>query len=51
MRTKFHLSSGMDFPDGEESGRSDWRRLVASKLAEMGFEEVVDGWMGAGRMV
>jgi hypothetical protein len=50
VRTKFHLSSGMDFPDGDESGKSDWRRLVARKLGELGFEEVIDGWVEAGPM-
>lgn len=39
IRTKFHLSSGMDFPTGDEGSKSDWRRLVARKLAEMGFAE------------
>ncbi len=39
---KFHLSSGMDFPNTEESWKSDWRRLVARKLGELGSEEVVD---------
>ena len=50
VRTKFHLSSGMDFPKGEESWKSDWRRFVARKLAELGFEEVIDGWTESGPM-
>ena len=46
VRTKFHLSSGMDFPnDDNEETKSDWRRLVARRLAEMGFAEVIDGWL------
>ncbi|KAK4159076.1 hypothetical protein QBC43DRAFT_327988, partial [Cladorrhinum sp. PSN259] len=43
--TKFHLSSGMDFPDMEDIHKSDWRRLVSRKLAAMGFEEVINGWL------
>ncbi|KAK4031331.1 kinase-like domain-containing protein [Parachaetomium inaequale] len=50
VRTKFHLSSGMDFPNGDGSWKTDWRRLVARKLAELGFEEVIDGWVEAGPM-
>ncbi|KAK4151151.1 kinase-like domain-containing protein [Chaetomidium leptoderma] len=45
VRTKFHLSSGMDFPDGDEASKSDWRRFVARRLKEMGFSEVIDGWL------
>jgi predicted unusual protein kinase regulating ubiquinone biosynthesis (AarF/ABC1/UbiB family) len=45
VRTKFHLSSGMDFPDVEDMHhKSDWRRLVSRELAAMGFKEVIDGW-------
>ncbi|KAK5662256.1 hypothetical protein OQA88_8161 [Cercophora sp. LCS_1] len=50
VRIKFHLSSGMDFPNGEESWKSDWRRFVARELAELGFEEVIDGWVESGPM-
>jgi hypothetical protein len=46
VRTKFHLSSGMDFPDvKDEDAKSDWRAFVARRLAEMGFQEVIDGWL------
>ncbi|KAK3291156.1 kinase-like domain-containing protein [Chaetomium fimeti] len=45
IRTKFHLSSGMDFPTVEDAQKSDWRRLVSRKLAAMGFKEVIDGWL------
>jgi hypothetical protein len=50
VRTKFHLSSGMDFPNGDESWKSDWRRLVARRLADLGFKEVIDGWLESGPM-
>ncbi|KAK3986411.1 kinase-like domain-containing protein [Cladorrhinum sp. PSN332] len=50
VRTKFHVSSGMDFPNVEESWKSDWRRLVPSKLAELGFEELIDIWLKSGPM-
>lgn len=43
--SKFHLSSGMDLPNGDEDSRSDWRCLVARKLAEMSVPEVTDGWI------
>jgi aminoglycoside phosphotransferase len=46
VRTKFHLSSGMDVPDvKDEDAKSDWRAFVARRLAEMGFQEVIDGWL------
>ncbi|KAK4097369.1 kinase-like protein [Parathielavia hyrcaniae] len=46
VRTKFHLSSGMDFPNVEdEDAKSYWQRFVARKLSEMGFEEAIDGWL------
>jgi serine/threonine protein kinase len=46
VRTKFHLSSGMDFPnDDNEETKSDWRRFVARKLAAKGFTEVINGWL------
>ncbi|KAK3326852.1 hypothetical protein B0H66DRAFT_530840 [Apodospora peruviana] len=45
VKTKFNLSAGMDFPTGEESGRSDWRRLVARQLAELGFTDAIDAWL------
>ncbi|KAI0398786.1 kinase-like domain-containing protein [Xylaria palmicola] len=51
VRTKFHLFSGMDFPNGAEGSRSDWRRLVGHRLADLGFPEVIDGWLESGRMV
>jgi hypothetical protein len=50
VRTKFHVSSGMDFPNGDESWKKDWRGLVARKLAKLGFEEVIDGWFKSGPM-
>lgn len=50
VRTKFHLSAGMNFPNGDESWKPDWRRFVARKLAELGFEEVIDGWLASGPM-
>ncbi|KAK4159715.1 kinase-like domain-containing protein [Cladorrhinum sp. PSN259] len=49
VRTKFHLSSGMDFPDVEDIHKSDWRRLVSRKLAAIGFEEVINGWLALPR--
>jgi hypothetical protein len=45
VKTKFNLSSGMDFPTADASERSDWRRLVASRLAEIGFTDAIDGWL------
>ncbi|KAK0739003.1 hypothetical protein B0T21DRAFT_284472 [Apiosordaria backusii] len=47
VRTKFRLSSGMDFPqgDGEDYKSTDWRRLVGVKLGEMGFKDAVEGWL------
>lgn len=45
VRTKFHLSAGMNFPDGDEEWKSDWRRFVARKLDSMGFPEAIDGWL------
>ncbi|KAK4220620.1 kinase-like domain-containing protein [Podospora fimiseda] len=46
VRTKFHLSSGMDFPDVEDmQKKSDWRRLVSRRLAEMGITEAIKGWV------
>lgn len=45
VRTKFHLSTGMDFPDVEDMHKSDWRRLVSRRLATIGFEEVIEGWL------
>ncbi len=42
-RTKFHVSSGLDFPNLEDG--TDWRRLVARKLAAMGFVEVIEGFL------
>ncbi len=42
VRTKFHVSSGLDLPNLEDG--TDWRRLVAGKLAAMGFVEAVDGF-------
>ncbi|KAK3905926.1 kinase-like domain-containing protein [Staphylotrichum tortipilum] len=52
VRTKFHLSSGMDFPNvKDEDARSDWRRLVGRKLAAMGFVEVIDGFLGAKELI
>ncbi|KAH6640174.1 kinase-like domain-containing protein [Chaetomium tenue] len=45
IRTKFHLSSGLDFPDIEGPEKSDWRRLVSKRLAAMGFKEVIEGWL------
>ncbi|KAK4119035.1 hypothetical protein N657DRAFT_659238 [Parathielavia appendiculata] len=46
VTTKFHLSLGMDLPNvTDEDARSDWRRFVARKLSEMGFEEAIDGWL------
>lgn len=48
VRTKFHLSSGMDFPDVEDAdAKVDWRRSVGRKLATMGFTEVISGWLSA----
>ncbi len=48
VRTKFHVSSGMDFPNvKDEDARSDWRRFVARKLDAMGFVEVIDGFVAA----
>ncbi|KAK4112763.1 kinase-like protein [Canariomyces notabilis] len=47
VRTKFQLSSGMDFPTGDdEDARRDWRRMVARELKAMGFPEAIDGWLG-----
>lgn len=45
VKTKFNLSPGLDFPTGEESRRSDWRRLVARQLAEIGFTDAIDAWL------
>ncbi|KAK4196856.1 hypothetical protein QBC40DRAFT_312589 [Triangularia verruculosa] len=47
VRTKFRLSSGMNFPqgDGDNYNSTDWRRLVAVKLGEMGFKDAVEGWL------
>ncbi len=42
VRTKFHVSSWLDFPNLEDG--TDWRRLVARKLAAMGFVEVIEGF-------
>jgi hypothetical protein len=48
VRTKFHLSSGMDFPGVEDAdAKVDWRRSVGRKLATMGFQEVIGGWLAA----
>jgi len=43
VRTKFHVSSRMDFPNLEDG--TEWRRLVARKLAAVGFAEVIDGFL------
>jgi hypothetical protein len=43
VRTKFHVSSGMDFPNLEDA--TEWRRLVGRKLAAMGFAEAIDGFL------
>lgn len=45
VKTKFNVSSGMDFPAGDASERSDWRRLVARRLAEIGFIDAIDAWL------
>lgn len=45
VKTKFNLSSGMDFPTADASERSGWRRLVATRLAEIGFTDAIDGWL------
>ncbi len=43
VRTKFHVSSGMDFPNLEDG--TEWRRLVGRKLGAMGFAEAIDGFV------
>lgn len=45
VKTKFNVSSGMDFPTADAAERSEWRRLVARRLAVIGFTDAIDGWL------
>ncbi len=47
MKTKFHVSSGLIFPNLENG--TDWQRLVADKLAAMGSVKVTDGLLACTR--
>ncbi|KND86903.1 hypothetical protein TOPH_08474 [Tolypocladium ophioglossoides CBS 100239] len=44
IRTKFHISSGMDLDMPGDDGRIEWRVAVRRQLAKEGFPEVADEW-------
>ncbi|KAI1906270.1 hypothetical protein LOZ61_006770 [Ophidiomyces ophidiicola] len=44
VRTKFHLSSGMDFDNDAVEDRHCWRRDVGSLLGDLGFESYAEEW-------
>jgi hypothetical protein len=46
IRTKFRISSGMDFDfdDYEDEGRSEWRTRMQKHLGAEGFPDVAGKW-------
>ncbi|KAI1955818.1 hypothetical protein LOZ58_006629 [Ophidiomyces ophidiicola] len=45
VRTKFHLSPGMDFENESIEDPHFWRKEVARLLAEQGFESYAEEWL------
>jgi hypothetical protein len=45
IKTKFNLSSGMNFPDGKAAEPWEWRRLGAHRLEEIRSTNAIDNWV------